>query len=772
MNEVGIDALAFYTPRYALDLAALAAARGVDPHKFITGLNQQQMSVPPPGEDIVTMAANAAQQILTDVNKEGIDLLLFATESGIDQSKAAGLYIHHLLQLPTRCRIVELKQACYAGTAGLQLALPYLRENPDKKVLLIASDIARYGLNSVGESSQGAGAVAMLLSSQPRLLYLERAFGVVSENVMDFWRPNYLDEALVDGKYSSKIYLNMLEKAWSQYQGLSQRSFSDHDYFCYHTPVPRLVEKAHQYLLKINGKNDVRSAEQLNAVAKSIAYGCQIGNTYTASLYIALASLFDNTSADLTGKRIGFYSYGSGCVAEFFSGVVQPNYQKNLHTTYHKNLLSSRTTLSFNMYETFYQFNYVQDGSHQDVPAYRIGGFRLTRMENHKRIYEPSTIKALAGLEAKQTEAAPIHVKPMRNIGSVIEEVATIKVMAPGKLILSGEHNVVYGNPALAMAINRFVTATITKTPQEHRLPQIMFDLSDLAYSSRLSLSGLKALKARIKDKYHRFIKGDFSIREVLQKPFELVQFALGMFAETLHQSLPDGMKLHLESNIPIGCGMGSSAATILSVMKAVSNYLQTPLSQETLFKLALEAENMQHGFSSGLDLEVALQGGCIYKHGEMIEKRFVPMTSMFLVNTGVPCTNTGQTIESVAPVMRSKDFQAEFSGITQTMDKALKKQAWDELNLAIMKNHRLLIRLGVVPEQVQQFIAKVENMGASAKVCGAGATAGSAAGAIWVYFRDPITSSQQMENLSALCHQFGYTIIPVSGEMRGVHAA
>lgn len=395
MVNVGIDTIAIYTSRYALELAVLANARGIDAGKYHTGLGQYIMSVPPPGEDIVTMGANAARQALRDVDTNDIEMVLFATESGIDQSKAAGIYIHQLLGLPSRCRVVELKQACYAGTAGLQLVLPFLRENQNKKILLISSDIARYGLNTTGESSQGAGAVAMVLSANPRLLAIESDYGMVTENVMDFWRPNYSHEAFVDGKYSSKLYLTMLEKCWQQYHAISSRGFQDHTYFCYHTPVPRLVEKAHQHLLKITGYNgltDEIAAQQIDA---GLNYGRKLGNSYTAALYVSLASLFDNTPEDLAGKRIGLYSYGSGCVAEYFSGVVQPGYQETLNTAYHTALLDSRTLLSYDEYEKFYSFEYAQDGSEQDIPEFDTGMFRLTKMQNHKRIYEKVPLKVI-----------------------------------------------------------------------------------------------------------------------------------------------------------------------------------------------------------------------------------------------------------------------------------------------------------------------------------------------------------------------------------------
>lgn len=387
MVKVGIDTLAFYTSHYSFNLDCLATERGVDSNKYSVGLGQYKMAVPPPGEDIVTMAANAAKRALQFVDINSIEMLLFATESGIDQSKAAGIYVHDLLGLPSRCRVIELKQACYSGTLAIQLALPFLRQYPDKKVLLIASDIARYGLKTPGESSQGCGAVAMILSANPRIIALEPEYGVVTENVMDFWRPNYSDSAFVEGKYSSKLYLNMLEKTWQQYNELSGRGFKDHDYYCYHMPVPRLVEKAHQHLAKINSERLTEETVS-HHIGYSLEYARNIGNSYTASLYIGLAALFDFAQEDLTGKRIGFYSYGSGCVAEFFSGVVQAGYKQVLDTHFQQSMVAKRVSLNYPEYEAFYSFKYPQDGSSCKIPSHQTGQFRLASIEDHKRIYE------------------------------------------------------------------------------------------------------------------------------------------------------------------------------------------------------------------------------------------------------------------------------------------------------------------------------------------------------------------------------------------------
>ena len=387
MIKVGIDTAAFYTPSYYLSLSTLAQARGVNPNKYNIGLGQFEMAMCPPDEGIITMAANAAYQCIQDTHIEDIDLLLFATESSIDQSKAAGVFTHKLLNLSPHCRVIELKQACYAATAGLQLAISYIHQNPTKKVLLIASDIARYGLNTSGESSQGAGAIAMIISASPRLLHIEPGSGYHTEDCMDFWRPNYRQEALVDGKFSCEMYLKLLKETWQKYHKKTQRDFLSHDFFCYHIPLPRWAETAHAKLCMINGLHKPTTREIISKIGNSLTYSRKIGNCYTASLYIGLLSLLDNTSTDFTSKRIGFYSYGSGAVAEYFSGIIQPNYQNVLHTTYHKKLMEQRVELSQNEYEQFYTFSYPSDGSSSILPNYTSGRFRLAEYNNHQRKY-------------------------------------------------------------------------------------------------------------------------------------------------------------------------------------------------------------------------------------------------------------------------------------------------------------------------------------------------------------------------------------------------
>ena len=389
--KVGIDLINFQTSQYFLDLATLAQVRGTDADKYRTGLGQELMAVPPPDEDVVTLAASAALPLLEKTTPADIELLLFGTESGVDQSKAAAMFVHGLLGLSKRCRAVEIKEACYAATAGLQLALAWVQQHPTKKALVIGADIARYDLGSPGEPTQGCGAVAMLISTEPRLLALDPETGFHAENVMDFWRPNYRTEALVDGKYSTLVYLSTLVDSWRQYKALSGRGLGDLARSCFHLPFTRLAEKAFVRICREEKIPEPAPDELQCRVGSSLLYNRQTGNTYAASLYEGLTSLLDNDPEDLSGRRISLFSYGSGCMAEFFSGVVQSSYRAHLFTAHHQQMLANRTELTYRQYEDIFRYQFPDDGGDHVIAPYRTGAFRLQGVRKHIRYYERAT---------------------------------------------------------------------------------------------------------------------------------------------------------------------------------------------------------------------------------------------------------------------------------------------------------------------------------------------------------------------------------------------
>ncbi|PID45619.1 MAG: hydroxymethylglutaryl-CoA synthase [Proteobacteria bacterium] len=374
----GLEAISFHIPHRYIALDTLAEQHNVDPDKFSKGIGQEKITLPGHDEDIITMAADAALPILQRTGVENIDTVLFATETGVDQSKAASIYLHSLLKLPPNCRCIELKQACYSATAALQMACSYVARKPDQKVLVIASDVARYDRDSSGEATQGAGAVAMLVSSNPKVLEVGTVSGLFTEDIMDFWRPNYRRTPLFDGKASALRYMNALLETWRDYRANGGLSYNDFQYFCFHLPFSRLGEKAHRHLAKAN-----KTPANMDQALPGMVYNRQVGNCYTASIYLSLLSILENTQEDLTGAAIGMFSYGSGATAEFFDTKVLSGYREHLFTQRHQALLNERIAVSYEDYVALWEEADLTQGT----PNEARGHFRLVGIEDDKRIY-------------------------------------------------------------------------------------------------------------------------------------------------------------------------------------------------------------------------------------------------------------------------------------------------------------------------------------------------------------------------------------------------
>jgi len=384
--KVGIDLIHFATADYYLGLDVFAAEKNMDVDKFYIGIGQEKMSIAPPDEDIVSLAAKAAAPILEQIDANEISAVLFATETSVDQSKSAGVFLHGLLNLSKRCRVVELKHACYAGAAALQMASAMVRANPKEKILVIAADIAKYDIDTSGEATQGCGAVAMLVTESPRIIMIEPGSGYFTDDVMDFWRPNQRTTALVDGKYSTKVYLNSLKQTWDHFTEQTGKRFEDIDYFCYHIPFTKMAEKAHQTLVRKVGAKLTPDEFKAQTLPGQL-YNRIVGNSYSASLFVSFVSLLDNLKENIDNKRVSFFSYGSGCVAEFFTGVMQPGYQSCLMTKSHQQQIEQRNPLSYAQYLEFY---YQAEQMVENI-AYEVnnkGPYRLAGIEDHKRHYQ------------------------------------------------------------------------------------------------------------------------------------------------------------------------------------------------------------------------------------------------------------------------------------------------------------------------------------------------------------------------------------------------
>ncbi|HFR3441949.1 TPA: hydroxymethylglutaryl-CoA synthase [Streptococcus suis] len=381
--NIGIDKIGFAAPDYVLDLADLAQARNVDPNKFKIGLLQSEMAVAPITQDIISLGAKAAETILTEEDKQTIDMVIVGTESSVDQSKAAAVTIHGLLGIQPFARSIEMKEACYGATAGLSLAKSHIAQFPESKVLVIASDIAKYGVASGGEPTQGAGAVAMLVTANPRILVLNNDNVCQTRDIYDFWRPNYDKYPRVDGKFSTEQYTDCLTTTFDYYQQKTGKTLNDFAAMCLHIPFSKQGLKGLQAITQ-----DAETLERLTErFQEAIVYNKVVGNIYTGSIFLSLLSLLENSRALETGDQILFYSYGSGAVCEIFSGQLVEGYRNHLQEN-RLEQLNQRTKLSVKEYEQvfFEEITLDETGSSLDLPEDQ-SPFALIKVDNHKRIY-------------------------------------------------------------------------------------------------------------------------------------------------------------------------------------------------------------------------------------------------------------------------------------------------------------------------------------------------------------------------------------------------
>lgn len=385
--KIGIDKIGFATSQYVLKLDDLALARQTDPAKFSQGLLIEALSVTPVTEDIVTLAASAADQILTDEDKATIDMVILATESSVDQSKAAAIYVHHLMGIQPFARSFEVKEACYSATAALDYAKLHVAAKPESRVLVIASDIAKYGIDSAGESTQGAGSIAMLITANPRILELHQDNVAQTRDIMDFWRPNYSTTPFVNGVYSTKQYLDSLETTWQAYQDKTGAQLTDFAAFCFHLPFPKLALKGLNKMMdeSLPVEHQEHLLENFQA---SFTYSKQIGNIYTGSLYLGLLSLLENSKTLQAGDRIGLFSYGSGAVSEIFSGQLVAGYEQMLMTN-RQTILDQRHRLSVAEYEElFYEEAKLDEQGNASFNTYLTSKFALTEIKDNQRLYQ------------------------------------------------------------------------------------------------------------------------------------------------------------------------------------------------------------------------------------------------------------------------------------------------------------------------------------------------------------------------------------------------
>jgi len=419
MPKVGIDAMYIYVPPLHVDNSELAVARNEDPKHFTEGVGIRTFSIPGPNEDQASMAATAAYRLMEAyrISPKDIFRIDTPTESGLDASRALVSDVIGMLEQVygtgslSHVLGYEQKFACVSGMERLlDTAAWFAAEwNLRKYGLVLATDVAKYNLESREEPTQGAAAAALLIGADPRLLeIIPGALGsAIRHEKGDFKKPGGRTIALVDGQKSYASYLSEMKEAWLNFnvsvrkvafmKPKPEESVLDHvSRAVYHNPHKKMVMGAYASLLvhewrnlprwkevveeigdepSRSGMSDVsyymsgpyqeyrkkfmRSHRFLDSFDEKIGGSTKapelVGNSYSASVFVGLDSILENDESDLTDKNVILCGYGSGSHAIIQADVFSEGYRHEAKGLDLMNRLRSSKKLPIEEYERIHR---------------------------------------------------------------------------------------------------------------------------------------------------------------------------------------------------------------------------------------------------------------------------------------------------------------------------------------------------------------------------------------------------------------------------------
>ena len=414
----GIDAIAFDVAPLHLPIASLAAERNIEAEKLEKGLGLLKMTLPDVYQDPVVFGANALTKLIeqNEINLAEVARIYVGTESSIDSSKPIASFLIQLMEQKfgedclSHCDVVDFTFACIGGVDALQNCLDFVRLNPSQKAIVVTTDLAKYDLESTGEYTQGAGATALLLSSNPRIIAFDNNWATSSKGVFDFFKPYrsltkkeitghdqnepwlgqleaeieiHKDQPIFDGQYSNQCYMDRTRAAYFAFKskaGISDSAFNRWSQIIMHLPYAfqgrRMLSEI--YTLDaveplLNGTESAAEYQnKLKEVSKSDSYkqfvteklqdaeqaSSIIGNLYTGSIFMGLLSALTQAQLrgdNLSNKKFGFMAYGSGSKSKVFEGVIQTGWQAQTEKSQLFTVLANSQEIEFDTYEKLHK---------------------------------------------------------------------------------------------------------------------------------------------------------------------------------------------------------------------------------------------------------------------------------------------------------------------------------------------------------------------------------------------------------------------------------
>jgi len=288
---------------------------------------------------------------------------------------------------------------------------------------------------------------------------------------------------------------------------------------------------------------------------------------------------------------------------------------------------------------------------------------------------------------------------------------------APGKIILFGEHSVVYGHPAIVTAINLRTKCMVTESLQNEVQLSISSD-----YLLNGPSAGLKREYTMNKEQ-NEFIVQDSNYEQPVNPAYYFItERVLNLSASKKYPHI------HIDSEIPPGIGLGSSAANSVASLASLSAFMELELSMEELNELAFEAEKIIHGKPSGVDNTISTYGGIQFYKEKKFSQLNIPNLSSYvvIVNSGIP-RNTKTYVEKVAKSL--KEDKTKYQKILEEIGKltTIAKSNLTEGNIQkignlMTQNQLLLEKLGVSHPILTELTSSLVQLGSlGSKLTGAG---------------------------------------------------
>lgn len=412
--KTGIDAISFDVANIHLPIKTLALARNIEPEKLEKGLGLIKMTLPDVHQDAVVFGANALTKLILDhnINLNEISRIYVGTESAIDSSKPISSFLISLIEQKfgedtlAECDVVDFTFACIGGVDALQNCIDFVKLNPAKKAIVVTTDFAKYDLNSTGEYTQGAGALAMLVTSNPRIIAFDNNWATSTKGVFDFFKPYrsiskeaitkninndswfdnleaeieiHKDQPVFDGQYSNQCYMDRTRAAYFSFKKLKNTTetlYNSWNSIIMHLPYSFQGRRMLSEIYTLDSAEKIISENiepadyqvKIKEVAKSDEYrnfvtgklqpaelaSSLIGNLYTGSIFMGLLSTlahFYDTNKEIAGTQFGFLAYGSGSKSKVFEGTIQPEWKSALENVKLFENLEESTEIDFNTYE-------------------------------------------------------------------------------------------------------------------------------------------------------------------------------------------------------------------------------------------------------------------------------------------------------------------------------------------------------------------------------------------------------------------------------------